>query len=293
MKLARQKDIRMRLFVVSFLSPAILLYGLFVAYPFLQVFWLSLHSFRGVSSKREFVGARYYQNLWTDQIFWTSLQNGLLLVGIGGLCILGLALLISHATQGMGASSKILRSVYLFPQVISVVAVAIVWRFLVMPGVGFFSGPDEGLLGSTKTAFWVVMSAFVWSHLGFYIMLFGAGIAGIPKEVVEAGDLEGLHGWRKFKYVTWPLLWSIRRVAVVYVVINAMNCFALVNVLVPKGGPAASAEVMLDYLYQLMIESQFGKASSLAVVNFFLALGLSLLVMFLFRKNPESSRSVA
>lgn len=159
-----------------------------------------------------------------------------------------------------------------------------------MPGVGFFSGPDEGLLGSTKTAFWVVLSAFVWSHLGFYIMLFGAGIAGIPKEVTEAGELEGLSGWPKFRYVTWPLLWSIRRVAVVYVVINAMNCFALVNVMVPKGGPAASAEVMLDYLYQLMLESNFGKASSLAVINFGVALALSLIVMFIFRRNPELGR---
>lgn len=286
----RQKAKRNALFVASFLAPALFLYGLFVIYPFLQVFWLSLHRFRGMSSKRTFVGPQYYQSLWTDEIFWISLQNGLLLVGVGGLLILSVALLLAHATQSEGKSSKVLRAVYLFPQVISVVAVAIVWRFLVMPGVGFFSGPDEGLLGSTKTAFWVVLSAFVWSHLGFYIMLFGAGIAGIPKEVTEAGELEGLSGWPKFRYVTWPLLWSIRRVAVVYVVINAMNCFALVNVMVPKGGPAASAEVMLDYLYQLMLESNFGKASSLAVINFVVALALSLVVMFIFRRNPELGR---
>jgi ABC-type sugar transport system permease subunit len=249
--------------------------------------------FRGVSTKRTFVGPQYFQNLWTDETFWRALTNGLSLVVIGGSLIIGLALLLGHATTGRDAGSKILRSVYLFPQVVSVVAVAVLWRFVFHPSAGFLKGPDNGWLGDTKTAWPIVIFVFVWMSLGFYIMLFGAGISGIPKEIDEAAQLEGVTGFAKFRTVTWPLLWSIRRVAVVYVVINAMNCFALVNVMVEGGGPANSAEVMLNYLYELMQASQFGKASALAVVNFFVALALSLVVMLLFRRNPEDGRKVA
>lgn len=282
----RRRGLREKLFVASFLAPALALYGFFVLIPFVQVFWLSLFQFRGFS-KKTFVGLEKFQLLWTDESFWIALKNGLILVGVGGPIILGLAMILGSATSGKGGGGKVLRSVYLFPQVISVVAVAVVWRYLVHPRAGIIPGPENGWLGDTKTAFWVVVAAFVWSSLGFYVMLFGAGIAGIPKEVDEAAALEGVSGWKKFWMIAWPMLWSVRRVAVVYVVIHAMNCFALVNVMLEKGGPANSAEVMLNYLFELMQQSDYGRASALAVVNFLVALGLSLVVMFVFRKNPE------
>lgn len=286
----RRRDWKSKVFVASFLAPALFLYGLFVVWPFLQIFQLSLFRFSGVSANRTFVGPRYYQSFWTDKTFWTALTNGLILVVVGGAVLLGLAMLLGHASTGKTRTSRLVRSVYLFPQVISVVAVAVVWRFVFHPSVGVIKGPENGWLGDINTAFWVVLFVFVWMSLGFYVMLFGAGISSLPKEVDEAAQLEGVEGFKKFRTITWPMLYSVRRVAVVYVVINAMNTFALVNVMVEGGGPANSAEVMLNYLYEMMIDSQFGRASALAVVNFFVALGLSLLVMFLFRRNPENSR---
>lgn len=289
----RRADWKERIFAAAFLAPALVLFGVFVVWPLTQVFVLSQYRFRGISSTRTYVGAQYFQNLWTDPVFWKALTNGLILVVVGSTVILALGLVLAHATTAKGGQSKLLRSVYLFPQVVSVVAVAVLWRFVVHPTMGLVPGPENGWLGDTSTAWWVVVFVFVWMNLGFYTMLFGTGISSVPQEVTEAAKLEGVEGWKRFQYVTWPLLWPVRRVAAVYVIVNSMNCFALVNVMVEGGGPSRSAEVMLNYLYELMQESQFGKAAAVGVVNFGVAVGLALLLMLMFRKNPEAGSKAA
>ena len=122
-------------------------------------------------------------------------------------------------------------------------------------------------------------------------MLFSAGLRGIPAEVQEAAELDGALGWRGFWKVTWPMLWSIKRIAVVYVVINVMNAFALIFIMT-SGGPDRSTEVMLTYLYeQAFKNSQYGYATALAVINFVVAMLLSVIILFIYRKNPEGART--
>src|SRR5579885_3787212 len=98
---------------------------------------------------------------------------------------------------------------------------------------------------------------------------------GIPGEVIEAAELDGSTGFHKFRKITWPMLYSVKRVAAVYVVVNVMNVFALVF-LMTQGGPDRHTEVMLTYLYeQAFTDSQFGYAAALAVANFIIAMILS------------------
>ncbi|MBC8063916.1 MAG: sugar ABC transporter permease, partial [Chlorobia bacterium] len=133
--------------------------------------------------------------------------------------------------------------------------------------------------------------AFVWYALGFYIMLFGAGLKQIPDEVNEAAHLDGSGGLHKFRTITWPLLWSVKRIATIYIVINVLNIFALVWVMT-GGGPNRATETLLTLLYKSAFgESQFGYGTSVAVMNFVLAMVLAAILMFVFRKNPEERRS--
>lgn len=283
-------------FIVAFLSPAVLLYAFFVIIPFLQTFQLSFTRFSGASSKRKFVGWENYQYLMKDEVLWASFKNVAILLGVAGPIIFILSLLLAHAVSGDSRGAKVIRAIYLFPQIISIVAVAVLWRFIYHPtggilkGIGI-DGPQDGWLGTTSTAFWCVCVAFIWVSLGFYTMLFSAGIRSMPKEVLEACELEGARGWKKFAKVTWPMLFSLRRVAAVYVAIHVMATFALVNVMT-DGNPADSTQVPLNYMVFLMHrESDFGGASALAAMNFFVVLAVSLVVMFLFRRNPEESRT--
>ena len=148
----------------------------------------------------------------------------------------------------------------------------------------------KGWLGDTTWALPAVGVAWVWFAVGFYVMLFSAGIKGIPAEVSEAAALEGCFGWRKFVAITWPMLWSVRRVAVVYVAVNVFNIFALVNVMT-NGGPARATETFLTYIYEMgFASSKMGYSAALAMANLVVIMLVTVLLGFLFRKNPEGAR---
>ena len=286
-------------FIVAFLAPAVLLYGALVCIPLFQAFSLSTFSFRGVSSKRKFVGLENYDRLLNDDVYRQALKNNLWMLVVAGILVMVLGLLLAHAAQGSSRTSKALRAVYLFPQVISMVVVAIIWQFLYNPSFGVvdalfrFLGlgiPKDGWLGDPSTALPSVTVAFVWYVLGFYIMLFAAGIKNVPEEVYEAAQLDGSSGLHRLRKVTWPLLWSVKRIAFSYIAINVLNVFALVYVMT-NGGPDRRTETILTYLYEAGFKNyQFGYASAIAVANFVVAMVISLGVLWWFRRDPEAVR---
>ncbi len=286
-------------FIISFLAPAVLFYAAFVLWPLVQAFQFSTYRWRGLSARMTPVGTDNYRQLWEDQAFATALKNNLLLLVEAGVVIIALALMVAHVVRGKGPVQKFLRSIYLFPQVVSMVVVAVMWQFIFNPqgllNAGLRAAGLDALtrtwLGESAWALPSVAVAFVWYAVGFYIMLFAAGLEGIPQEVNEAAELDGSKGWHRFWHITWHLLWSVKRVAVTYLVINVMNTFALVY-LMTRGGPDRRSEVMLTYLYeQAFVHSNFGYATALAVGNFVVVMGLSLLILFLFRRNPVEARA--
>lgn len=279
-------------FIIGFLSPALLIYVGMVLYPLCQALIFSAYRWRGLSPHRTFVGLGNFEKLIHDDVFWLTVKHNLGLFFVAGIFIISLAVLLAHATRGASKSAKIVRSVYLFPQVISLVAIAVLWRFIFNP-----NGPMNSLLHMNKAwlgdSTWALRSvgiAFIWFAAGFYIMLFAAGIESIPAEVQEAAELDGSTGLHRFWRVTWPLLFSVRRVAIVYLVINVMNVFALVYVMT-QGGPDRGSEVMLTYLYeQAFVNSEYGYATAVAVGNFFVIMSLSMAILFLLRRDPTEGR---
>lgn len=287
------------LFIISFLAPALFLYGLFVAVPVFQSLVLACYRWRGVSAQRKFVGLENFKKLGQDDVFWRAMSNNLWLLVVAAIVMTFLAVSLAHAMQSSGRLSQLLRSIYLFPQVISLVVVAILWMFLYNPSFGLIAGvlKSVGLsswarpwLGDPQFALPAVMVVFLWHGLGFFTMLFSAGLQSIPAEVQEAAGLDGAVGLQRFWRITWPLLWSVKRISAIYIVINVMNVFALVY-LMTQGGPDRRTEVMLTYLYEQAFQnSQFGYATALAVANFAIAMILSAGLMFFFRRNPEEVR---
>ena len=287
-------------FILAFLSPALLLYFGFVFYPLVQAFQLSLYRWRGLSLHKTYIGLQNYGQLIHDDIFLKSLEHNLWLLIVGGILIFILGLAIANAMQRDSRLVRATRAIVLFPQVISLVVVAILWMFLYNPSFGLI---DSGLsavhlpslahawLGESSTALPAVTITFIWYAVGFYVMLFGAGMKAIPEEVIEAAELDGSKGFHKFRKITWPLLWSVKRVAAVYVVVNVMNVFALVF-LMTQGGPDRHTEVMLTYLYEkAFADNEFGYAASLAVANFIIAMLLSFAILAWTRRDPTEARS--
>ena len=284
-------------FIASFLAPAVILYVWFVIIPLFQAFQLSAYRWRGVSPNRTFVGADNFRQLFADTIFWKSIQNnGLLLIG-AGIATLALGVLLAKATLGSGRLAAGVRSFYLFPQIVSLVVVAILWQFLLHPTIGIINGfleavgqPRVTWLGQSSTALPSVGAALVWYLLGFYVLLFSAGLKQIPAEVGEAAELDGAAGWKRFFSIEWPMLWSVKRIATTYLTISVLNVFALVWVMT-EGGPDSATEVALTYLYRQYDKNfQFGYATTIATVNFAIAMALGLGIMWYFRRDPSESK---
>ena len=288
------------LFIAAYLGPAVLLYGLFVVYPLLQAVGFSFFRWKGLSANRTFAGLDNYKELIHDSVYWKTLVNGGWILVVAGFLIFTAGLLIAHGARGKTKGAKLLRSIYLFPQVISMVVVAILWTFLLNPVFGIVTAALKAVhldkfnhtwLSDPKTALPCVILAFVWYALGFYIMLFSAGLETIPHEVNEAAELDGSTGMHRFWQVTWPMLWSIKRVAATYIVINVMNIFAIVY-LMTNGGPDRGSEVMLTYMYeQAFTNFRFGYATTLAIANFVVAMLLAGGIMLIFRRDPQEVRA--
>jgi N-acetylglucosamine transport system permease protein len=286
-----------KLFIAAFLAPAVLIYAVFVVLPLIQAFWYSLFDFRGTNLDRmDFVGLKNYERLSQDEIFHRALINNMMLL-LGALAVMMvLGLLLAHAAQSDKWWGKALRSIYLFPHIISIVIVGILWSFIFHPTVGLVTSGLKAMgvqdipiwMGDKNTALPGIGVAFVWYGIGFVIMLLSAGIRGIPQDIQEAAELDGAKSLQKFWSVTWPMIWSVRRIVVIHTIIQALNTFALVR-LMSNGGPSRASEVTLTYLYERGFEgnSFYGEATAIAVVNFVLVMILSGIVMLIFRKDPS------
>ena len=286
-------------FIIGFLSPALLLYAGLVGLPLVQSFYYSMFNWRGVSPNKAFVGAKNLQTYATDPIMITAAKNQSLLLICGGLMILMFAVSIAHALLVPSKTSKVVQSIMLFPQVVSMVVVGIIWQFMLHPRYGLLISvcrslhlpiPKDGVLGVTGWANLAVLIAFVWQAIGFYVMLFGAGLRNIDGEVIEASELDGASGWTRFRKITWPLLWSVKRVAVIYVGANVMGTFALVQLLT-DAGPDNATQVFLTYMFKKgWQQNQMGQASAIAVYSFIIAMVLGAVVWRVIGRNPENPR---
>lgn len=291
-------------FAALYLSPALAFYAFFVLWPLVNAFRLSMFDFSGLSSNEKFSGFSNFDKLFHSKEFYQALSNNIWFLVFTLGVIIVLAMLIAHAVQDSTKFGKFLRSVYLFPHVISLVVVAMLWNFIFNPKLGLIQPTLEplhialpgvdyklGILGSTGSAKPAVGLTFVWYALGFYVMVLAAGIRSIPAEVKEAAELDGASGLFRFWKVTWPLLWSVRRIVVIHIVIAMMNTFALVR-LMTNGGPDGATEVTLSYLYKrgFSPDSFYGEATAIGVVNFVVAMLLTLIVLALFRRDPAGAR---
>lgn len=284
-------------FIILLLTPAALLYGWLVVLPVFRVFQLSLYQFRGLSSRSKFVGLENYGRLASDDAFKQSLWHTAILLAVGAVVLVVGAGLIAAQLGKNDRLGKVTRGFALVPHVVSLVAVAIIWRFAFNPGFGPLNdlfakaGLTKTVLGSSQYALIGVGMAFLWYALGFFVLLLSAGMGSVPQEVREAAQLDGTSPSQTYWKVVWPLLFSVRRTASIYVVVMVLNLFVLVW-LMTSGGPDNATQMMLTVLYQVGIgESQYGRACAVAAVNLILALGLSSAIRWRFRRNPEEAKA--
>ncbi|MEZ7007265.1 carbohydrate ABC transporter permease [Streptomyces sp. AD55] len=297
-------------FVVGFLAVPLGLYTLFVVWPFVQSIYYSFTDWTGLSPDFRMVGFDNYSRMLDDDIFWKSLLHSVMFALLVPLVTLGLALFLSFMINVGGRrrrggpaitgvrGSGFYKIVYFFPQVLSIAIVALLFAFAYNPDSGAVNSLLRGIgldgvqplwLGDPDLALWCVMAVLVWSTVGFFVVLFSAGMASIPVELYEAALLDGASRFVTFFRVTLPLLWDTVQSGWVYMGILALGAesFAVVQIMTTgPGGPDYSTTVMVLYVYQKAFrDGQAAYATTIGVALLVVTLAFAAVVMRLGRRE--------
>lgn len=274
-----------RLTPYLFLLPALLLLSLTVFWPALQAFYLSFTDYASLQQSPRWIGLANFRRLWADPIFWQTLRNTLLylavVVPILVAAPLGLAILANQKLRGM----RWFRAAYYTPVIISMVVAGIAWRWLYAENgllnqlLKYLRLAPEGIpwLTSPHWAIFSVMAVTVWKGLGYYMVIYLAGLQSIPAELYEAAALDGSDGLRQHWDITVPLMRPYLILVAIISAIAATKVFEEVYIMT-QGGPRNSSKTVVYYLYEQAFQNlEISYACTIGLVLFLGILGLSII----------------
>ncbi|WP_327090070.1 sugar ABC transporter permease [Nonomuraea sp. NBC_01738] len=292
-------------FITGFLVVPVVLYVMFVISPYVQAFQISLTNWRGAGRTINYVGFENFTRLFQDEVFWQALRtHGIVLLVLPIVTIaiaLAFAFLLNLGGGSRGAGmrgiwgSTFYKVVFFMPQVLAVAIVGVLFKAIYRPDedgvingiLARFDLEKVGWLTEPKLALGSIMAVMIWQAVGFYVVLFSAGMAAIPKDYFEAAALDGASRPRMFFSITMPLLWDTIQVGWVYLGIAAFDCFALVQVLsVDAGGPDGATSVLPVEIWKTAFTyGKFGYASAMGVALFFLTITFAVLTLRVTRRE--------
>ena len=277
---------------LSFIAPNFIGFFLFTLVPVVFSLILAFMEWDSFRSP-EFVGMKNFSKMLGDDTFWISLKNTFLytigVVPLTLVCSLGLAILLNKKVRGM----KFFRTAFFFPYVTSLVAIAVVWNMLFHPTMGpinqflkFFIENPPGWTSSSDWALTAIIIVSVWRGMGYYMILYLAGLQSVPKELYEAASIDGANKWQQFHNVTLPSLRPTTFFVSIMLVINCFKIFDLVQVMT-AGGPGRATNVLVYQIYnEAFVKFNFGYASAIAMVLFVIVLGITV-IQFKWNQRQE------
>lgn len=266
------------------IAPKILLMVAVLIIPFLGSVYISLHEWTPLAATKPFIGLENYVQLLRDGQFHNALINtgtySLALILIDVPIALGLALLLDMNLRG----TRIYSASIFLPVVVSWVVVSLIWSWLYNPDYGMINAflglfGSEGLdwLNSRDTSLAAIIIMSIWKHIGFNMVIFLAGLKGIPNTYYEAATVDGAGRWERFRYITLPLLKPTSFFVVIVTLIFSFRVFTQVFVMT-GGGPVNSSITIVFYFWQQGFqEFNMGYASAIAVVLFVIVFAFSII----------------
>ncbi|MGC5284831.1 carbohydrate ABC transporter permease [Micromonospora sp. DT231] len=278
----------------SFILPNFLGFALLTLLPVVVLFYVAFTNWN-VFGVAEWTGTANFRRMWDDASFWTALRNtvyyAVFHIPLTLAAALGLALLLNRKLRGV----RFFRTIAFFPYITSIVAIAVVWNQLFSPEYG----PINALLGAlgvdnppgwTASATWSMPAVIIvgtWRYMGYYMLLFLAGLQTIPAQLYEAAETDGASPWQRFVHVTLPGLRTTTFFVTVLLTIESFKVFDLILVMT-GGGPGQSTLVLSQYIYQKGFEeNQFGYASAVSIVLFAICFGITV-IQFMVNKRRNS-----
>lgn len=276
-----------------FISPFFILFAVFMLFPFVYSFWISLHNWDGISIPT-FVGLANYRDLLRDELFWKSLYNTVYILVLNIPLQLGLALALAVVLNSEVVRGRsTMQLIYFMPIIVSVVVVAIVFSLLYDSYTGLINYFLEWLglrgipwLSSEAWSKLSIVLLITWRWTGYNMVILLAGLQAIPHELYEAGRIDGTNAWKAFRHITLPLIKPVLLFCLIMSIIGLFKIFTEPYILT-FGGPNNSSQTMVTYIYNNAFRySKLGYGSALAYVLFLLVLVASVINLKVFGSNP-------
>ncbi|WP_106766925.1 carbohydrate ABC transporter permease [Paenibacillus faecalis] len=282
------KHKRKGLFILGCTIPALLLFGIFSLYPFLKAIVMAFYSWSGISDTTEFIGLGNFKTLIDDPIVWKSFSNNLLLLVVAPVITMFLALSFAYMLTRKKLKEKAFyRTVFFFPNVLALVVIAVLWSFIYHPTFGILNSLLKSIglealthawLGETGTVLWAIVLPIVWQAVGYYMIIYIAAMEGVPDHLYEAARLEGATEFQQFRQITFPLIWTVVRITIIFFLIGIFNqSFVYIKVMT-NGGPDHASDVLMTYMYRQGFENgNFGYAMAVGVFTLLITITLSVI----------------
>lgn len=264
---------RQQLVPWAFLFPGLVILGVFSIWPLIQSVVMSFQRWQ-ILGPSQFVGLENYVTLIESDHFWVAVRNTLIYavvtVPAGLVLALGAALLLNRPMRGRA----FFRGVFFFPVIVTMVVIALVWRWMFSENYGVVNSlmesiglaPQSWLAESPVKAFGVIMVMSVWKGFGYGMVFYLAGLQTIPETMYEAARLDGASRWQSFRHITLPLLNPVTLFVAIIAFIGSFQVFDQVYVMT-EGGPGYSTSVLVHLIYELAyVRFRMGLACAAACV---------------------------
>lgn len=286
-----KKEKKENLIGYIFIAPQLVGFVLFVAFPLFFSLYLCFAEWNMIDMP-EFVGLKNFTAIFNDRIFWKSMGNTFIYIAIVVPLTLLSALTLAILTNRKLPLMKFYRAAFFLPMVTSTVAIAMVWTFIYQPNGGILnsvlnvfgiSDPPNWLQDKTFARL-AVSIVSIWLKVGYYYIIFDAGLKNIPQELYEAAEIDGASTWRKIIKITIPMLSSVMFFVTVMLFIDIFNMFNEVFIMT-AGGPDYSTYTLSMYIYFYAFrEFDMGRAAVASWVLFALV-GIVTVIQFKIKKR--------
>lgn len=290
----RPKKKKLHTYAVLFILPSFLLYTLFVIVPTFGSMYLSFTSWDGISEDIRYIGFANFVEILNSPRVHNALKNTLILtvslVVLENIAAIAMALMVDKVKW----FRNLFRSIFYFPTLLSGIVMGFVWAMLlnynfgvvnqILNVIGLGSWAVDWL-GDPKYAMVAVVLSTVWKGAGYYMIIYLAGLQGIPAELSEAASIDGANGWQQFRFITFPLLAGSLTVCLVLSMISALKIFDQIAVMT-DGGPGFATETLTYIIYKVGFgELRQGFGTALAMVLFLIIMIITIIQVKILRKR--------
>lgn len=276
------------LFICISVLPAVILTLMFTIWPTVQALYLSFTNATSLGLNNKFVWLDNYIYMFHDKSFIQALTNTAKLMAVVPVITIFCSLVLAFVLNQCKLKEMVLyRTIFYFPNIVSLTVVGIIWSFVFHPNVGIVNkilgavgleSLQRSWLGDSKTALWCIAFTLLWQAAGYYMVMHIAAMDGISPEIYESATLDGASAWRKLVSITMPLMKDIIGITFVLALSGTINLSFVLSQVMTGGGPNGASSVLLQYMYtQGFVNGNFGYAMAITVFTLAISVALSML----------------